>query len=369
MRLMNFFRSFSWLAFGVLATACSITQPAGDLSVELQLLAEETAGDDVPGVLIYLDRPDEPLTTVAGLSDRSAQTPMDGAATLRLGSITKLYVAALSIELSQAGLLDLDAPISTYLGDEVLAHLPRSLDPSVRQLLNHTSGIPDYYSERFYTEDWDRSEPLTPVLALHAIRGLPSTIKPGERFDYSNTNYHVLALILEKVSGKTMDELLGESIFTPLSLNETFYSAISPPGDTIHGYGSPFDPWEDTFEFLENSGPDGGMFATASDVAVWIRALFSKDGAFTRIGRAMTAHPVQEIARKAQGLGVEMLTSRSGETIYGHTGAIDGYLSAAFYIPSADAVLVIHINRSEEQAFSKLLGQALRLILADAASS
>ncbi len=349
--------------FLILLSGCEAQKDGSDLRADLEELVQDSVGDEVPGAIVYLDFPGEQISVAAGIAERSTGSLMDEMATLRLGSITKTYMAALTLTLVGEGAFALDDQVSNLLPSDVLGKLPNGLDPTIRQLLNHTSGIPDYYSERFYMEDWDRSQPLTPELVLHAIRGVPATITPGEAFSYSNTNYHVLALILEHVTGERAFDLLQQRILTPLALSGTFYDGPFPEGDTIHGYGSPFDPWEDTFAYRENSGPDGGMFGTTPDVARWIRALFSETGEFQNIGRQMAADPIAESARKFQGMGVEILESRSGDRVLGHTGAIDGYLSAAFYIPAKDAVLVIHINRSDEVAFKTILSQALKLVL------
>ena len=254
------------------------------------------------------------------------------------------------------GALDLDAPIDRYLDDDVFDKLPAGLRPTMRQLLNHTSGVPDYYSERFYREDWkDRTQPLTPELVLHAIRRLEATIEPGSQYAYSNTNYHLAALVLEAVHETPIKEQFQRKLFAPLGLAQTYYDDQFPPGDDIHGYGSPFDEWEDTFAFRENSGPDGGMFASAGDLAIWMRALFAP-------GAAMTRDPVMERERKFQGMGVEILESRSGVKVVGHTGAIDGYLTAAFYIPEKDTVFVAHINRFDENAFNQILSRILKTL-------
>ncbi|KWV90887.1 serine hydrolase [Erythrobacter sp. YT30] len=331
----------------------------------LTQLAETTAKDgEVPGIIILFERGDASYLIAEGTTMRDGGEPLTGEETLRLGSITKTYMAALTLELSREGMINLDAPISELLPSSVLARLPANLDPNVRQLLGHQSGIPDYYSRRFYLKDWDRTAPLTPDVALHSIRGVKRTMNPGTRFDYSNTNYQVLALILEQATGKTIDALIEDRLLKRFGLAETYYSVASPPGDVIHGYGSPIDTWEPTFALRENSGPDGGMFASADDAAKWIRTLFASDGALREIGDQMIADTAPESTRKRQGLGVEIFQSRSGDKVFGHTGSLDGYMSGAFYVPKTDTTIVIHMSRSDDQAFSALLSGTFTLAIA-----
>ena len=332
------------------------------LETRLAALLDAVPRDEVPGLLLLVAGPEESLRLARGTTARGGETAIGFDHVMRAGSVAKTYVAALTLMAAEAGRLSLDDPLSAHLGPEVMARLPEGLDPDLRQLLNHSSGVPDYYTERFYTEDWDRSQPITPDLVLHAIRGLPAGAPgvPG----YSNTNYHLLALVLEAVQEAPLDVLLRQNLLEPLGLRRTFYDMASPPGDEIHGYGSPFDPWEETTAFRENSGPDGGLFMTPDDLAVWLRALFAETGALARIGQTMAEDPLPAGERKAQGLGVEILTSRSGVRVLGHTGSVDGYLTAGFYIPEVDRVLVLHMNRSDEARFSELLGGALAAIIA-----
>lgn len=78
----------------------------------------------------------------------------------------------------------------------------------------------------------------------------------------------------------------------------------------------------------------------------------------------MKADPVKERDRKYQGMGVEILESRSGVKVFGHTGALDGYLTAAFYAPELDTILILHINKFDEETFSEILGRVLRILIA-----
>ena len=128
------------------------------------------------------------------------------------------------------GLIELDQTIDHYLDQEILSQLPDALRPTIRQLLNHTSGIPDYYGVRFYLTDWQDRGPLTLDLVLRAIRGKKATHRPGEAFSYSNTNYHLVAAILEKVHATDLATLLKRQLFVPLALNDTYYNERSPRG-------------------------------------------------------------------------------------------------------------------------------------------
>lgn len=339
--------------------ACSVYGVSG---AQLQSIIDEVSIKKIPGILLVVDGPTISFSGSRGYANRKTRLPISVGHSLRTGSISKTYVAALTVMASIEGLIDLDESIENYLDSEELKQLPDKLRPTVRQLLNHTSGVPDYYGARFYMRDWKDRGPLTTELVFHAIRGKSATGTPGEKFAYSNTNYHLVALILESVYGMPLEALLTERIFKPLNLTTTYYNQRFPPGDLVHGYGSPFRPWVDTYEWQENTGPDGGIIASAGDLAKWVRALFSDRGLYEGVGKIMSANPVLEKKRKYQGMGVEILVSRTGSEVFGHTGDIDGYLTAAFYAPATDNLAVLHMNRSSKRIFASTLSQILRLI-------
>jgi D-alanyl-D-alanine carboxypeptidase len=325
-------------------------------------ILEETSSY-APGAIGLISNRRKTYCAAVGFSDRQTKAPMNKTALLRIGSITKTYVAALAMMAVEDGLLHLETAVADYLDPSVIARLPQNLNPTVRQLLNHTSGIPDYNGIRFYLWDWRDKGPLKTDFILHAIRGKKARNTPGEKFNYSNTNYHLIALILEKLHGKTLAELFQTRIFSPLALHETFYGINAHPRDDIHGYGSPGRPWKDTYTWQENSGPDGGIFVTAADLNTWLHALFSAEGHYVKYARQMLADPVYEAERKQQGMGVEILISRSGDKVWGHTGGLDGYLTAAFYVPIKDTVMVLHVNRSKARQFGQSIAALLGYVI------
>ena len=351
------------LGMSLLVAAPALAQSA-DSNVESRLQAViDAAVEDAPGIILLVDAPGVQFRGTGGLANKKTGEAMNADATLRLGSITKTFVASIAIMASNEGLLDLDAPISDYLAPDIMDRLPEGPDPTVRQLLNHTSGIPDYYSVRFYLLDWRDRGPLTTELVLHAIRGKKRVMEPGERFSYSNTNYHLAALILEQVYGQDIQALFETRIFEPVGLENAHYGGSLPPGDTIHGYGGAIFPWTDTYNWEENTGPDGGAFASADDLIVWLRTLFTEDGAYADIVEAMQAHANPDGERTLQGMGVEILRSSAGDVIVGHTGGLEGYATAAFYIPSKDAAFVIHVNTLRNSALNSALGATARILL------
>ena len=137
----------------------------------------------------------------------------------RLGSITKQFTAMLILQLVAEGKLDLNKPITTYLPD-----YPKTSGAIItsHHLLTHTSGIPNYTSFPKFMEDESRN-PYTPEAFLKIFAEKPLDFKPGEKFSYSNSGYFLLGVLIEKLSGKSYEQMLQDKIFTPLNMKDTGY--------------------------------------------------------------------------------------------------------------------------------------------------
>ena len=197
-----------------------------------------------------------------------------------VGSVSKTYTAALILALARQNRLDLDAPAADYLG-------PRPLDRriTVRMLLNHTSGLDDY----FLHASIDRAlqaEPATPWSVKRTLNFVSKPyFAPGTNWHYSNTNYLYLGLIAESLTGRPLGVALHDAFFGPLGLDGTWYQAAEePPTATAHGYrfagtspsakpidlsdGSPIMPFTSV---VTASAGAGSVAATSPDAARWAR--------------------------------------------------------------------------------------------------
>lgn len=312
--------------------------------------------DEVPGALLLVQTPDQEFFEAVGLADTRENLAFPLDASLRVGSVSKLYTASVVLMLADEGAIDLDAPLSTYLPADLIEGIGNADRASVRQALNHTSGIPDFVDTRSVAlKDW--SEPVSNDWIYSIVRNRRARHEPGESYSYSNTNYTLLGEVVEHVTGHSLGEEIQNRIFTPLGLEHSYYTTDGQnvPGDIIHGYGFPFRPNMDTYHLIEHVGADAGIMAAAPDVAIFMDALFRPDGQFRNIGQHMLADPVIISERRADGLGAEIFHSRNGAVVYGHTGDVWGYLTFAGYIKDYDAVFVIHINKDEEDTLIGLM--------------
>lgn len=329
----------------VASTARAQGQSVNDLQSTAISVAQETEASvflDVQGCGLS-------VSMASGVADRVTRSVPTIDMQLRLASVGKLYTAAVIHRLAARGLLDLDAPASRYLkADDAVGVANRAA--TLRQLLNHTSGVPDYYALPDI-EQWNWQMPFTPERVLSAIKSVKPTGTPGSTHSYSNSGYHLLALAAERATNQSFADLIQAEVLVPADLSETRYN-LTAPGGPLHGYVGKKDWWDSA----ENTGPDGGVTATLADVRKYLRALFFDAGPMRATGRAMTENPV-ETGKPLQrhGAGAQMRISQDGLRLVGHTGSIEGYLSFAYIAPEYGLTMIGHITASDKDAFTNLL--------------
>jgi len=314
-----------------------------DLNAAVQMIAEQTVSGGATGVILSIEKAGVSYTATAGFANKATGQTMPSDLPIRIGSVSKVYTAAVILFLAQQGLIDLDSKISRYLPSDIISGLANADRATVRQLLMHTGGIPDYYSvSSYFLSDW--TQPINLARTLPVARGKSAQFRAGEQFEYSNMGYILLGEIAEHVSGESFANLLDNVIYQPLGLSDTYYNIMHPVDDGVHGYGTILRPWADTYQWWEHSGPDGGLMATPSDVITFLKALTDHDGKLKSIGDLMLETLVPGEARQLQGMGLLKLVSKSGANLVGHTGDVFGYQTAAFSAPDLDAVFVGHVN-------------------------
>lgn len=277
-----------------------------------------------------------------------------------VGSIEKNFQAALVLKLAEEGRLFLDNPIGRYLPS--LRHVDGTI--TIRQLLNHTSGLfsvfehPDFpwvgagveYSKRWALQEVFDAFVLEPYGP------------PGEVQHYSSTNYLLLTAIMKEVTGSTVPEEIERYFLRPLQLEHTFVSmGAPPPGDYPVAH-----PWVDadldgTLEDLfgipltwKVSLTHPVMFSTPSDLVRWVCALNQEQTVLRPSSlEEMLAMPLVRIRDPEggrYGLGVVDFTDRLGVPVIGHAGAALGYSGAALYLPEQQISLAWLINTGESPA-------------------
>ncbi|HWA32904.1 MAG TPA: serine hydrolase domain-containing protein [Cyclobacteriaceae bacterium] len=212
---------------GILITSCEPKSPAADnfsksagVSEALQALVD----NGVPGTAMAVFSEEGWWSTSVGLASIEQKTPMQTCHLQYLQSISKTYMAVAILKLYEQGKISLDAPMTKYLPAKYSKYVVDGDKVTVRMLLNHTSGIPEYNFQPAYVSLLFQ-EPdhfFTPEDYLKFIDGKPLTFTPGSKYSYRNTNYLILALIGDELTGDHA-KFISDSIFTPLGLTSTFY--------------------------------------------------------------------------------------------------------------------------------------------------
>ncbi|NNJ12788.1 beta-lactamase family protein [Chloroflexales bacterium ZM16-3] len=346
-----------------------------DLVADLDHLIEAARADTgAPGALIAVALPNgDVYRSARGVADSTTGTPLTPDARVRVGSITKPFVAAVALQLVQEGWLLLDHSVAHWLPGLV----PGGEQITVRQLLSHTSGVPDYLTDDLIARAHQHPDhQWTPQELVAEALHHPQLFAPGApgRWAYSNTNYILLGLIIEQVTHHTLEQELQQRIITPLGLSGT---ALSPPsadpGDIAHGYGGGEDR---TALNMSVAWAAGGLSATVTDLTRFTQGLVW--GALLQpatLNRMLACTPTGSEwggADFAYGLGVMQRTLPApglppeARLALGHTGLLEGYRSAMWYFPSSGVTIAAAFTREEADP-NQLVTGALQVLAAHGA--
>lgn len=321
-------------------------------------LESERSERHFPGASCAFVLPDRSVGAVAvGSEDRDGKQPLTTASKLLSGSIGKTYVAAVALQLVAAGDLTLDAKVADVLGAQPwFATLPNHDGITLRQLLNHTSGIPEYCwkpeFERQLLQAPDRQ--FTPLECLAFILGDPPLFEPGARWSYADANYLVVGLMLEQVTGKHYYDLLQQRLLTPLHLDATLPSTRRDLPGLANGHrsGVGFGKGDTVVDgrYFVHPGFEwcgGGLCCTTRDLARWCRELFAGSVIPEPLRPEHTRGvPAQRRVTEQYGLGCFVMTSPHGPA-FGHSGFMPGYLSMMSYYPEHRLAMALQCNTDD----------------------
>lgn len=353
----------------VTASATAVMRTA--LDARLEALRAKTG---IPGISVSISFADGSVWQgTAGLADVKAKRPVTPDTAFPVASVSKTFTAALVLGLVEDGRLRLDARVTSYLPDLAI---DRAI--TVRQLLDHTSGLRDFY----FHPRIDKALLTTPARVWDATRSLSYVgkpyAKPGVSWHYSNTNYLVLGLLAEAVGRAPVADQLRKRFFTPLGLDHTYYQWVEQPrGPVVHGYrftgASPKLPAIDLSDgtrvapftsVVTAAGAAGSIATTSADLARWARALYGGtvlDPA-TRgemVGDVVLTAPYKPAV--AYGLGVQVVQV-DGHLTLGHSGRFLGARAAVRWLPSEQIAIAVLTNQSRSDP-NVILANLLRLAL------
>jgi CubicO group peptidase (beta-lactamase class C family) len=276
-----------------------------------------------------------------GLADVERREPASASHVFQLGSIGKQFLAALVLRLTEQGLLTVDDPVTRHL--PAFSGLPGDL--RVRHLLSHTSGIREPFLMPGYEAGiLDLARPAEELVDL--LRRTPVDFAPGSRWSYSNANYMILALLVERLAAKPYEKALADEFFQPLGLTSLRQCTPFPQGmDEARGYvlrdGTVVPAAPENMNWIRG---DGGLCGHALDVARWTRLLSSGRVISPPSYELMTAPAQLRGGRSVEyGFGLSLIAPDGRHKLV-HNGAMLGFSTNAAYYPKEALTVVVLAN-------------------------
>jgi len=309
----------------------------------IRAVAEAAYGGHEPGGAILVMKGGETLIAQGfGMADIEWQVPVGADTSFRVGSLSKMFTAVAVLRLVEAGKVDLDRPISTYLPNlaEVLGR------PTVRQLLNHTSGLPDHFALPVVPSIM--RNPIAPAGIVSLMAAAESDFEPGSRWSYSNFNYVLLGLLVEAVDdrGRAYDSYIEEEVFAPIGMVNSHFdrqSEIIPRrarGYDHDGTG-PINTITAETSFAYASG---ALMSSVEDLARFTNAL--REHRLLGAGiqdQAWTAAALTGGGTTGYGLGFNV-SPFMGEAAIWHNGSINGFQATWIHLPESDRTVAVLSN-------------------------
>jgi CubicO group peptidase (beta-lactamase class C family) len=275
---------------------------------------------------------------------RNPKVPADSispSTPFHLASVSKTFTAMAVLKLQEEGKLSINDEITKFFPEVPLPGV------TIKTLLNHRSGIPNYvhYMERL---GWDRSRQMTNKDVLDFIIARRKDIQigpPDRRFSYSNTNYALLALIIEKVTGQTFPEFMRLAFFDPLGMKDTYVFTMSDSARFLPSYFSSGRQY--AFDYLDQVYGDKNIYSTVRDMLKWDRALYA--GSFfskSTLDSAFVGYSFEKPGINNYGLGWRMFALKSGRKFVYHNGWWHGNRTAFYRLPD-DGVSIIAFSNND----------------------
>lgn len=336
-----------------------IEKPQTDLLSIMESTQKEIGA---PGYWVGIYTPSETIVLADGLANIEGNIKARTDDLLRIGSVTKTFVATLTLILCDEGKFQLNDKLNQFYPE-----FPQSDQISIRQLLMHTSGLTTWDendSIRNLIYEGESQISIDDLIDWGSKQELLSP--PGSHYHYSNIGYFLLGKIIEQANQTTVSEAIEEKIAIPLGLKNTFMAEVPhPEGETIHAYD------ESSGQILDMTGTSqadainfelawtaGGMFSTLDDLHIWSAALANGDliSGSLHEQQLPLMHPPNEHQPFAEGYGMGLSQT---DVWLGHNGAICGYITNMSYYPAEETSVITFFNKfsafNEEQNYKDFM--------------
>jgi D-alanyl-D-alanine carboxypeptidase len=329
----------------------------------LQALMDSAVEQGDPGVVLWVDTPDGVFEGVGGWADRDAGIALQADDAFRVGSVQKMFTSVVILQLMEEGLLNLDDTLAEWL-PEVAEMIPNSEIITIRQMLNLSSAIPDYFGvagEDYMTSVEMQQRAWQPIEIVSLVAAQEADFAPSEGWAYSNTNFVLSGMVIEAATDQSVVENFHARIINPLELTHTYLQGLeAPTADIVRGYDSNIgtNDYDASVTFTA-----GALVSNAPEMVTFIRALISGN-LFAEASTLEIMFTPTEASVNAfdegfgYGLGLFNFNTPFG-SIYGHTGDIFGFHTKVYYFVDYDAALVQLSNTDEPSIDIFMLAGAL----------
>ena len=336
------------LALALSSVSCFASSPLDEQTVDAvcNLVNAHIEADLTPGLVVAVRCGDAYWIEAFGLSVIKTQEPMDSSLQFFVGSISQQFVAASVLKLREAGLLDLDDPITDHIDD-----VPDEWSAiAIRHLLTHTSGANSFGGYNELPVGVGSVYP--PESIVRSMMSGQLFFTPGEEFLFGRTTgYAVLAYVVERVTGETIESYIEREFLAPLGLLDTWFATIRLP-ENMAGFYHHYWDGHALFEELPtyDMGLGSAMYSTATDLLAWQNALstgrvIAEESYALMTEQATTRSAEGVIETHDYGLGLEVYVSEDGDiTKVGHIGDGGGHRCGLWAYPSADVAIVLLQN-------------------------
>ncbi|MBE7098962.1 serine hydrolase domain-containing protein [Bacillus cereus] len=303
-----------------------------------------------PGILAKTSEGGKTWSYAAGVANLSSKKPMKTDFRFRIGSVTKTFTATVVLQLAEENRLNLDDSIEKWLPGVIQGNGYDDKQITIRQLLNHTSGIAEYTrSKSFDLMDTKKSYRAEELVKMGI--SMPPDFAPGKSWSYSNTGYVLLGILIEKVTGNSYAEEIENRIIEPLELSNTFLpgnSSVIPGTKHARGYiqlDGASEPKDVTYYNPSMGSSAGDMISTADDLNKFFSYLLGgKLLKEQQLKQMLTTVPTGEAALGRYGLGIYETKLPNGVSIWGHGGSIPGFVTFAGGTLGGKHTLAVNLN-------------------------
>ena len=346
---MALWKYFGFIAFAAATVAAPVMVPAAtvaqraDFAAKADAILEAAYPADGAGVAVIITQGGRTIYERGrGLAELETRRPITPNTVFRLGSITKQFTAAVILQLVAEGRISLDDPVSRFFAD----YPEPGARATIRQLLNHTSGIQSYTEIPGAMDDAGSNRPHSTAQLIALFRDVPSLSQPGQSWAYNNSGYVLLGAIIESVTGRNWHEAVAERITHPLGLRSIAYGVTGESDPNMaRGYSSG-QAQAAPAPSVHMSTPHaaGSLIGSVRDLARWSHALHHGRVVTPALYQQMIQPtPLPDGTNQPYGFGIAPGELRGRPTIH-HSGGINGFRTEAAFLPSQDVFIAVFAN-------------------------